>query len=522
MHLLDLGRTTKQAVEKQGFIGWQYNTAGVSDAITMGTEGMRFSLQSREIIADSIEMVTCAQHHDANISIAGCDKNMPGVVMGMVRHNRPSIMVYGGAISPGYSKLLKKRINVANAFEALGAYQYGTLPKPVDPACNASPKEVLEDVISGACPGAGACGGMYTANTMSSSIEVMGLSLPGSSSNPATSPAKSRECERAGEAIRVCMEKNIRPRDLITAKSLENALVLTMVLGGSTNAVLHLLAIANTAEVPLGLADIQRVSDKVPYLADLAPSGRYLMADLYDVGGIPAVCKLLIAAGLLDGSVMTVTGQTLAQNVEPFPALPPDQEILRPLWKPIKPCGHIQILRGNLAPGGAVAKITGKEGDEFRGKAMVFDKEKALNAALDAGKIPHGDNLVLVVRYEGPKGGPGMPEQLKASASIIGAKLTNVALITDGRYSGASHGFIVGHIVPEAALGGPIALVKDGDMVTISAVTNELSVDVSDDEMTRRAEEWKPPRSDVTRGVLAKYRQLVGSADKGAVTDLFW
>ncbi|KAM6512097.1 hypothetical protein FALCPG4_017080 [Fusarium falciforme] len=522
MHLLDLGRTTKRAVGKQGFIGWQYNTVGVSDAITMGTEGMRFSLQSREIIADSIEMVTCAQHHDANISIAGCDKNMPGVVMGMARHNRPSIMIYGGAISPGYSKLLKKRINVANAFEALGAYQYGTLPKPADPGCNASPEEVLEDVISGACPGAGACGGMYTANTLSSSIEVMGLSLPGSSSNPATSPAKPRECERAGEAIRVCMEKNIRPRDLITTESLENALVLTMVLGGSTNAVLHLLAIANTAEVALGLSDIQRVSDKVPYLADLAPSGRYLMADLYDIGGVPAVCKLLIAAGLLNGSVMTVTGQTLAQNVESFPSLPPDQEILRPLWKPIKPCGHIQILRGNLAPGGAVAKITGKEGDEFRGRAMVFDKERALNAALDAGEIPRGDNLVLIVRYEGPKGGPGMPEQLKASASIIGAQLTNVALITDGRYSGASHGFIVGHIVPEAALGGPIALVKDGDMVTISAVTNELSVDVSDEEMARRAKEWKPPRSDVTRGVLAKYRQLVGSADKGAVTDLFW
>lgn len=516
--MLDLGRTVKAAVQKQGFIGWQYNTIGVSDAITMGTEGMRFSLQSREIIADSIETVTCAQHHDANICIAGCDKNLPGVIMGMARHNRPSIMIYGGAIRPGHSKLLRKRINVASCFEALGAYQFGTLPKSADQP-TASAEEILDDVITNACSGAGACGGMYTANTMAAAIEVMGLSLPGSSSNPATSPAKLRECERTAECVRICMEKNIRPRDIITRSALENALVMTMALGGSTNSVLHLLAIATTAEVPLTLADIQSVSDKIPFLANLAPSGYYLMADLYEVGGIPAVCKLLIAAGLFEGNTPTITGKTLAENVEPFPSLQHDQDIIRPLSNPIKSSGHIQILRGNLAPGGAVAKITGKEGRSFRGKARVFEKESFLNAALNAGKIPRDENLVLIVRYEGPKGGPGMPEQLKASAALIGAKLTNVALVTDGRYSGASHGFIVGHVVPEAALGGPIAVVADGDMVTISADTNELSFDVSDEEIARRLESWKPPRSNVTRGVLSKYRRLVGSADRGAVTD---
>ena len=429
-------------------------------------------------------------------------------------------MVYGGAIKPGYSKLLRKRINVASAFEALGAYQYGTLPTPAD-GTSASPEQILDDIATNACPGAGACGGMYTANTMATSIEVMGLSLPGSSSNPATSPSKLRECEKIGEVIRTCMEQDIRPKDILTPIAFENALVMTMVLGGSTNSVLHLLAIATTAEVPLTLMDIQAVSDKIPYLADLAPSGRYLMADLYEIGGIPALCKLLITAGLLHGDVPTVTGRTLAQNVEPFPSLQPDQAIIRPLSNPIKSSGHIQILKGNLAPGGAVAKVTGKEGTVFKGKARVFDKEQALNDALDAGQISRDEQLVLIVRYEGPKGGPGMPEQLKASASIIGAKLKNVALVTDGRYSGASHGFIVGHVVPEAALGGPIAAVRDGDLITISAVTNEISVDLSDDEIALRLKDWKPPKARVTRGVLAKYRQLVGSADRGAVTDVF-
>ncbi|EXJ89680.1 dihydroxy-acid dehydratase [Capronia epimyces CBS 606.96] len=520
MHLLDLAKVVKDSVTKQGFIGWQYNTVGVSDAITVGTEGMRFSLQTRELIADSLETVTCAQHHDANIAIAGCDKNMPGVVMAMARHNRPSLMIYGGASKPGYSRLLRQTINVSKCWEAQGAYQYGTLAKAVEDPSK-TPDDVLEDIITGACPGAGACGGMYTANTMATAIEVMGLSLPGSSSNPAASATKMRECNKAGEYIRLCMEKSIRPRDLLTLRAFDNALTMTMVLGGSTNAALHLLAMASAAEVPLTLADVQRVSDKVPYLANLAPAGQYLMADLYDVGGIPAVCKLLVAAGLLDGSVPTVTGKTLAENIEPYPSLKQDQTIIRPVDNPIKATGHLQVLRGNLAPTGAVAKISGKEGTSFVGKARVFDKEKYLNAALRAGQIPRDENLVLIVRYEGPKGGPGMPEQLQASAALIGAQLKNIALVTDGRYSGASHGFIVGHVTPEAAVGGPIAAVRDGDVVTISAITNELSVDLTEDEIAARLKGWKPPPSAVTRGVLAKYQRLVGSADKGAVTDLF-
>ncbi|KAL2004249.1 hypothetical protein VTN02DRAFT_4764 [Thermoascus thermophilus] len=522
MHLLDLAKTVKKSVEDKGMIGWQYNTIGVSDAITMGSEGMRFSLQTREIIADSVETVTCAQYHDACIAIPGCDKNMPGVVMGMARHNRPSIMIYGGTIQIGYSKLLRKPINVSSCFEAAGAYAYDTLRQPDDGGDTSKTKdEIMEDLERHACPGAGACGGMFTANTMATAIESMGLSLPGSSSTPATSPSKMRECAKAAEVIKICMEKNIRPRDLLTKRSFENALVMTMALGGSTNGVLHFLAMARTAGVDLTLDDIQRVSNKIPFIANLAPSGKYYMADLYDIGGIPSVQKLLIAAGLLDGDIPTVTGKTLAQNVESFPSLPQDQAIIRPLDNPIKPTGHIQILRGNLAPGGAVAKITGKEGTKFTGKARVFDKEYQLNDALNKGEIPRDENLVLIVRYEGPKGGPGMPEQLKASAALMGAKLTNVALITDGRYSGASHGFIVGHIVPEAAVGGPLAVVRDGDIITINAETNELSMDVSDEEIRERLKNWQPPKPHVTRGVLAKYARLVGDASHGAMTDLF-
>jgi dihydroxy-acid dehydratase len=356
---------------------------------------------------------------------------------------------------------------------------------------------------------------------MASAIESMGLTLPGSSSTPAVAPAKKRECMKAADAIKVCMEKNIKPQDLLTKQSFENALVMTMALGGSTNAVLHLLAMAVTARVELTLDDFQRVSNKIPFIADLAPSGKYYMQDLYDVGGVPSVQKLLIAARMLDGSIMTVTGKTLAENVASFPSLPSDQVIIKSLDKPIKSSGHIQVLRGNLAPAGAVAKITGKEGLKFTGKAMVFNKEHELNAALKEGKIPRGENVVLVVRYEGPKGGPGMPEQLMASAAIMGAKLTNIALITDGRYSGASHGFIVGHICPEAAVGGPIGVVRDGDMITISAETNELSMNVSDAEIKERLKNWVPPRKPVTRGVLAKYAHLVGDASHGAVTDLF-
>ncbi|KAL1963715.1 hypothetical protein VTN77DRAFT_7919 [Rasamsonia byssochlamydoides] len=522
MHLLDLAKTVKKAVQDKGLIGWQYNTVGVSDAITMGSEGMRFSLQTRELIADSIETVTCAQYHDACIAIPGCDKNMPGVVMGMARHNRPSIMIYGGTIQVGYSNLLRKPINISTCFEAAGAYAYNTLRQPDDGGDTSKTKdEIIEDLERHACPGAGACGGMFTANTMATAIESMGLSLPGSSSTPAASPSKMRECVKAADAIQTCLEKNIRPRDLLTKRSFENALVMTMALGGSTNGVLHFLAMARTAGVDLTLEDVQRVSNKVPFIADLAPSGKYYMADLYEIGGIPSVQKLLIAAGLLDGDIPTVTGKTLAQNVESFPSLPQDQVIIRPLNNPIKATGHLQILKGNLAPGGAVAKITGKEGTKFTGKARVFNKEHELNDALTKGEIPRGENLVLVVRYEGPKGGPGMPEQLKASAALMGAKLTNVALITDGRYSGASHGFIVGHIVPEAAVGGPIAVVRDGDIITINAETNEINMDVSDEEIQERLKNWQPPKPQVTRGVLAKYARLVGDASHGAMTDLF-
>ena len=483
---------------------------------------MRFSLQTREVIADSVETVTCAQYHDACVAIPGCDKNMPGVVMGMARHNRPSIMIYGGTIAIGYSEHLRKPINVSTCFEAAGAYAYGTLRQPEDGGdTSKSQDEIMDDLEQHACPGAGACGGMFTANTMATAIESMGLSLPGSSSTPAESPSKMRECVRVGEAIKICMEKNIRPRDLLTKRSFENALVMTMALGGSTNGVLHFLAMARTAGVSLTLDDVQRVSNKIPFIANLSPSGKYYMADLYEIGGIPSVQKLLIAAGLLDGDIPTVTGKTLAENVASFPSLPEGQDLIRSLDNPIKATGHIQILRGNLAPGGAVAKITGKEGLRFSGKALVFDKEYQLNEALNEGRIPRGENLVIIVRYEGPKGGPGMPEQLKASAALMGAKLTNVALITDGRYSGASHGFIVGHIVPEAAVGGPIALVRDGDIVTIDAETNTLSMDVSDKEIEERRLQWSPPTPQITRGVLAKYARLVSDASQGAMTDLF-
>ncbi|KAL8651791.1 MAG: hypothetical protein Q9210_003059 [Variospora velana] len=520
--MLELGKTVKAAVQKQNMLAWQYNTIGVSDAITMGGEGMRFSLQSREIIADSIETVTCAQHHDACITIPGCDKNMPGCIMAMTRHNRPSIMIYGGSIAVGHSKLLRKPINIATCYEAAGAYIYNTLSQPDDGGDRSKTKdEIMDDIEHNACPGAGACGGMYTANTMATAIESMGLMLPGSSSNPATSPSKMRECAKAAEAIKRCMEKNIKPRDLLTKRSFENAMVVTMALGGSTNGVVHFLAMAATAGVALSLDDFQRVSDKIPFIANLAPSGKYFMADLYEIGGVPSVQKLLIAAGLLDGDIPTVTGKTLAQNVEAWPSLPQDQAIIHPLSSPIKSTGHLQILRGNLAPGGAVAKITGKEGTKFVGKARVFDKENQLDAALNAGQIQRGENLVLIVRYEGPKGGPGMPEQLKASAALMGAKLTNVALITDGRYSGASHGFIVGHVVPEAAVGGPIAVVRDGDVVTIDAEKNSLSMDVSQEEVQRRMMGWKAPKRTVTRGVLAKYAALVGDASHGALTDAF-
>ncbi|KAI1085396.1 dihydroxy-acid/6-phosphogluconate dehydratase [Whalleya microplaca] len=520
-HLLEFGKIVKKAVEKQNMLAWQYNAVGVSDAITMGGEGMRYSLQTRDLIADSIESVTCAQHHDANIAIPGCDKNMPGVIMAAARHNRPFIMIYGGTIRKGHSSLTEGDINVSTCYEASGAFTYGRLHAKTNPGVpGRTPSDVMSDIERHACPGAGACGGMYTANTMATAIEAMGLTLPGSSSYPALSPEKARECERAAETIRTTMQRDIRPRDLLTRAAFENALVITMILGGSTNGILHFLAMANTAEVPLGLDDVDRVSQRTPFLADLAPSGRYLMEDLYKIGGTPAVLKMLIAAGRINGDIPTVTGRTLAENVAGWPSLPPEQKIIRPLDDPIKASGHLRVLYGNLAPAGAVAKITGKEGLSFRGRARLFNKEHELNDALSRGDIPRDENLVLIVRYEGPRGGPGMPEQLRASAAIMGAQLRNIALVTDGRYSGASHGFIVGHVTPEAARGGPIALVRDGDTVVIDAVSNRIdAVDVSEEEFARRRAEWKPPVPKVRRGVLAKYARLVGDASHGAVTD---
>lgn len=482
---------------------------------------MRYSLQTREIIADSIETVTLAQHHDANISLPGCDKNMPGVIMAAARHNRPFLMIYGGTIRKGHSSLLERNINISSCYEASGALAYGKLhAKNRAGEQGRESGDVMDDIVQHACPGAGACGGMYTANTMATAIEAMGLTLPGSSSFPAESPEKRRECEAAAAAIKTVMQKDIRPRDLLTKKSFENALRLTMALGGSTNGVLHFLAMANTADVPLTLDDVTKASDTTPFLADLAPSGKYLMEDLYTIGGTPSVIKILIREGILHGDIPTVTGKTLAENVAAWPDLPSDQQIIRPLSNPIKESGHIRILRGNLAPEGAVAKITGKEGTSFTGRARVYNKEHELDSALSKGEIsPDEGNLVLIVRYEGPKGGPGMPEQLRASAAIMGAGLSNVALVTDGRYSGASHGFIVGHVVPEAAVGGPIALVQNGDSVTIDAVSNRIDVDVSVEEMERRRGEWRAPVGKVRRGVLAKYARLVGDASHGAVTD---
>lgn len=428
---------------------------------------------------------------------------------------------YGGTILKGHSTLLEKDINVSTCYEASGAFAYGRLQAKTDPgASGRTPSDVMSDIERHACPGAGACGGMYTANTMATAIEAMGLTLPGSSSYPAQSPEKARECERAAAVLRTTMQKDIRPRDLLTRRAFENALVVTMILGGSTNGVLHLLAMADAAEVPLSLDDVAAASDRTPYLADLAPSGKFLMEDLYRVGGTPAVLKMLIAAGVVDGGIPTVTGRTLAENVAGWPDLPPEQTIIRPLDDPIKTSGHIRVLRGNLAPKGAVAKITGKEGLSFRGKARVFDKEHELDEALAAGAIPRGENLVLIVRYEGPRGGPGMPEQLRASAAIMGAGLTNIALVTDGRYSGASHGFIVGHVTPEAARGGPIALVRDGDVVLIDAVANRIDVvGVGDEEMAERRKGWSAPVPKIRRGALAKYARLVGDASHGAVTD---
>jgi dihydroxy-acid dehydratase len=505
MHLLDLAGKVKEGVTAAGLVGMRFNTIGVSDGISMGTEGMSFSLQSRDLIADSIETMMCGQWYDANISIPGCDKNMPGCLIAMGRLNRPALMIYGGTIKPGCHD--GQKLDVVSAFQSYGEFLSGNITE-----------QERSEIVRNACPGAGACGGMYTANTMASAIEVMGMTLPYSASTPAEDPAKLDECHRAGFAIKNLLELDLKPRDIITREALENAVVLVTVLGGSTNAVLHLLAIARAVGVPLSIDDFQRVSDRVPLLADLKPSGKYVMEELHDAGGIPAVVRMLLEAGLLNGNCMTVTGQTLAENVKGFPGLRPGQQIIQPLSSPIKPTGHIQILRGNLAPEGAVAKITGKEGLVFTGPAKVYDSEEEMLHALERQEIEKGD--VIVIRFEGPKGGPGMPEMLTPTSAIMGAGLgKHVALLTDGRFSGGSHGLIVGHVTPEAQEGGPIALVRNGDRITIDAGKNLLTVDLSDAELKARRERWKMPPYKATRGTLAKYIRLVKSASQGCVTD---
>ena len=510
MHLLGLSELVKTGVQRAGLIGYRFNTVGVSDAISMGTVGMRYSLQSREIIADSVETVMGGQWYDGNVCIPGCDKNMPGVVMAMARHNRPSLMVYGGTIAPGCAATQGGAdIDIISAFQSYGQYITGAITE-----------EQRFDVIRHACPGGGACGGMYTANTMATAIETMGLTLPGSSSNPAESKAKRAECLAAGTAMRNLLAEDIRPRDIMTRQALENAMVVVNVTGGSTNAVLHLLAIARSVGLALTIDDFQAVSDRTPLLADLKPSGKHVMADLHAAGGTPALLKLLLREGLITGDGMTATGRTLAENLASAPDLPSEQTIIRPPTQPLKPTGHIQILRGSLAPGGAVGKITGKEGVRFAGAARVFDGEDAMVAALEAGALRKGEKSVVVIRYEGPKGGPGMPEMLKPSSAIMGAGLgADVALVTDGRFSGGSHGFLIGHVVPEAAVGGPIAVVRDGDTVVIDAEKRTMELEVPAEELQRRLREWRPPKRKYEQGTLKKYARVVEDASQGCITD---
>jgi dihydroxy-acid dehydratase len=505
MHLNDLAAKVKEGVTAAGLVGMRFNTIGVSDGIAMGTDGMSYSLQSRDLIADSIETVMGAQWYDALITIPGCDKNMPGCLMAMARLNRPSLMVYGGTIKPGH--LANRALDVISAFQSYGEYLSGAIND-----------ETRTQIVRNSCPGPGACGGMYTANTMASAIEALGMSLPYSSSTPAVDVGKAEECKRAGAAVEKLLELDLKPSDIMTRAAFENAMVVVMALGGSTNAVLHLIAMARAVGVPLTLDDFQKVSDRVPFLADLKPSGKYVMEDLHNVGGIPAVMKYLLAKGLIDGSCRTVTGKTIAENLKDLPDFKPGQDVVMPLEKPIKESGHIQILRGNLAPGGSVAKITGKEGLKFKGPARVYDSEELMLAALERKEIKKGD--VIVIRYEGPKGGPGMPEMLTPTSAIVGAGLgADVALITDGRFSGGSHGFIIGHVVPEAQEGGPIALVQDGDTISIDAHARRIDVELSDAQLAERARKWMRPAYKATRGTLYKYIKNVKSASEGCVTD---
>jgi dihydroxy-acid dehydratase len=506
MHLNDLAKIVKQGVWDNDLVGLIFNTIGVSDGMSNGTDGMRYSLVSRDIIADSIEAVCGAQYYDALITLPGCDKNMPGSLIAMGRLNRPSIMVYGGTIAPGHYK--GQDLNIVSAFEALGQKIAGNLSE-----------EDFKGIVKASCPGAGACGGMYTANTMASAIEAMGMSLPYSSTNPALSQEKRDECLAAGKAIRLLLEKDIKPKDIMTRKAFENAIITIMVLGGSTNAVLHLLAMADSVGVELTQDDIQAISDRIPVLADFKPSGKYLMQDLHEHGGLPSVMKYLLQQGLLNGDCITVTGKTLAENLAEVPDLSFEtQDIIKPLSEPIKKTGHLQILYGNLAEGGSVAKISGKEGERFEGPARVFDGEFELIEGINSRKIKPGD--VIVIRYVGPKGGPGMPEMLKPTSAIIGAGLgKSVALITDGRFSGGTHGFVVGHITPEAFDGGTIALVQDDDIIELDAVTNKINLKVSEEEIAKRRAAWKQPPLKATRGVLYKYAKQVTNAAEGCVTD---
>jgi len=505
MHLNDLAARIKEGVQAAGLVGLRFNTIGVSDGISMGTEGMSYSLQSRDIIADSIETVMAAQWYDANISIPGCDKNMPGVVIAMGRINRPSLMVYGGTIKPGHWH--NQTLDIVTAFQSYGEFIAGKIDD-----------RDRQQIVEHTCPGPGACGGMYTANTMASAIEALGMSLPYSSSVPAVDTGKLEECLQAGHAIRYLLEKDIKPRDIMSREAFENAMVMVMALGGSTNAVLHLIAMARSVEVPLDIDDFQRVSDRVPLLADLKPSGKYVMEDLHNVGGTPAVMKYLLEQGFINGDCLTVTGKTVAENLEQLPGLVEGQDVFMPIDKPIKQTAHIQILKGNLAPGGSVAKITGKEGLKFSGPARVYDCEEDMLAGLEQGEVQKGD--VVVIRYEGPKGGPGMPEMLTPTSAIMGAGLgKEVALITDGRFSGGSHGFIIGHVVPEAQEGGPISLIRNGDVISIDAETNTLDVDVSVEDMASRQAEWRMLPYKATRGTLYKYIKNVKDASEGCVTD---
>lgn len=506
MHLNDLAKTVKQGVWENDLVGLIFNTIGVSDGMSNGTDGMRYSLVSRDIIADSIEAVCGAQYYDGLIAIPGCDKNMPGSIMAMGRLNRPSIMVYGGTIAPGHYK--GEDLNIVSAFEALGKKLAGQL-NDAD----------FKGIIMNACPGAGACGGMYTANTMASAIEALGMSLPYSSSNPALSQEKQDECKAAGKAIKLLLEKDIKPSDIMTRKAFENALTIIMVLGGSTNAVLHFIAMAKSVGVEVTQDDFQMISDKTPVLADFKPSGKYLMQDLHEHGGVPAVMKYLLSKGLLHGDCLTVTGKTIAENLADVPDLDFEkQKIIYPLENPLKATGHLQILYGNLAEGGSVAKISGKEGERFEGTARVFDGEKELIEGINSHKIKAGD--VVVIRYVGPRGAPGMPEMLKPTSAIIGAGLgKSVALITDGRFSGGTHGFVVGHITPEAFDGGLIGLVQDEDIIELNVATKSMTLKVSEEELAKRKSAWQQPALKATKGVLYKYAKQVTTAAEGCVTD---